>query len=201
MNVKEKLEALRLRAGSMMRERKERAAEKRAEKAARSHNDHHGRFFLLTVPAAATILAAVTEWYWAILFCIEATGAIDPAIDPFSVQLTGRALLYGLVRMEQEGQLAPGRALHILAGILRGLWRRGDPDDLAAIEAIADEIVTRLRAEGVRPLGVEGVAQGQWALLDFGDFLVHVFTEDRRRFYQLERLWSDAPDVTASFGG
>lgn len=69
------------------------------------------------------------------------------------------------------------------------------------VEAIADEIVTRLRAQGVRPLGVEGVAQGQWALLDFGDFLVHVFTEDRRRFYQLERLWSDAPDVTASFGG
>jgi ribosome-associated protein len=69
------------------------------------------------------------------------------------------------------------------------------------VEAIADEIVTRLRSEGVRPLGVEGVAQGQWALLDFGDFLVHVFTEDRRRFYQLERLWSDAPDVTATFGG
>ena len=40
------------------------------------------------------------------------------------------------------------------------------------VEAIADEILGRLRAAGVRPLGVEGVTQGQWALLDFGDFLL-----------------------------
>lgn len=78
MKLSEKLEALRLRAGSMWREHKERAEEKRAAKAtARVMDEHHGRFFLLTVPAAATILAAITEWYWAILFCIEATGAID----------------------------------------------------------------------------------------------------------------------------
>jgi ribosome-associated protein len=74
-------------------------------------------------------------------------------------------------------------------------------------QAIGDGIEERLRGEGVRPLGVEGQqgkggqAPGRWVLLDYGDFLVHVFTDDRRRFYDLERLWSDAPDVTAEFGG
>lgn len=69
------------------------------------------------------------------------------------------------------------------------------------VQAIADGIEERLRGEGVRPLAVEGYGTGQWVLLDYGDFLVHVFTEERRAFYGLERLWSDAPEVTAEFGG
>jgi ribosome-associated protein len=40
---------------------------------------------------------------------------------------------------------------------------------------------------------------GRWILLDFGDFIVHVFTEEARRFYGLERLWGDAPNVTADY--
>ena len=68
--------------------------------------------------------------------------------------------------------------------------------------AIADEIVDRLKKElGVRPLLVEGTTPGRWVLLDFGDFIVHIFTEDVRRFYGLERLWGDAPNVTADFTG
>jgi ribosome-associated protein len=68
------------------------------------------------------------------------------------------------------------------------------------VQAIADGVEERLRQEGVRPLAIEGHGPGQWVLLDYGDFLVHVFTEPRRAFYGLERLWSDAPDVTAEFG-
>jgi ribosome-associated protein len=67
------------------------------------------------------------------------------------------------------------------------------------VTAIAEAVEERLRPEGVRTLSVEGLPQGEWVLLDYGDFLVHVFTEERRRHYALERLWSDAPDVTASF--
>jgi ribosome-associated protein len=64
--------------------------------------------------------------------------------------------------------------------------------------AIADNIVTMLRQElGVKPLLVEGTTPGRWVLLDFGDFIVHIFTEDVRRFYGLERLWGDAPNMTA----
>lgn len=67
-------------------------------------------------------------------------------------------------------------------------------------QAIADNILDRLKQEmGVKPLLVEGTTPGRWVLLDFGDFIVHIFTEDVRRFYGLERLWGDAPNVTAEF--
>ncbi|HEX4956021.1 MAG TPA: ribosome silencing factor [Thermoanaerobaculia bacterium] len=67
------------------------------------------------------------------------------------------------------------------------------------VEAIADAIDERLRVGQVRPLHVEGQGKGAWVLLDYGDFVVHVFDEDRRSFYALERLWRDAPDVTGQF--
>ena len=69
-------------------------------------------------------------------------------------------------------------------------------------QAIADAVVEKVRAEeGVRPLLVEGTTPGRWILIDFGDFIVHIFTEDTRRFYGLERLWGDAPNVTSEFTG
>ena len=67
-------------------------------------------------------------------------------------------------------------------------------------QAIADSILEKLRKEeGVKPLTVEGTTPGRWILLDFGDFIFHVFTEDCRRFYGLERLWGDAPNVKSKF--
>lgn len=65
------------------------------------------------------------------------------------------------------------------------------------VAAIADAILEALHREGVKPLHVEGLPHARWVLLDFGgDFVAHVFVESARRFYDLERLWSDAPDVT-----
>ena len=65
-------------------------------------------------------------------------------------------------------------------------------------QAIADSVVDKLRQDdGVKPLLVEGATPGRWILLDYGDFIFHIFTEDCRRFYGLERLWGDAPNVTA----
>lgn len=61
------------------------------------------------------------------------------------------------------------------------------------VQALADAVQERLRAEGARPLHVEGEGQAKWVLVDYGDFLVHLFEADRRDFYRLERLWSDAP--------
>ena len=67
-------------------------------------------------------------------------------------------------------------------------------------QAIADAVLEKLRqALDVKPLLVEGTTPGRWVLLDFGDFIFHVFTEDCRRFYGLERLWGDAPNVTADY--
>jgi len=68
--------------------------------------------------------------------------------------------------------------------------------------AIADAIVERMRAEEkLKPLLVEGTMPGRWILVDFGDIIIHIFTEETRRFYGLERLWGDAPNVTAEFTG
>ncbi len=67
-------------------------------------------------------------------------------------------------------------------------------------QAIADGVLAKLKDDlDVKPLLVEGTTPGRWILLDFGDFIFHVFTEDCRRFYGLERLWGDAPNVTAEF--
>lgn len=67
------------------------------------------------------------------------------------------------------------------------------------VQAIADSVLEKMREEKVRPLHVEGYNRAQWVLLDFGDFVVHIFLEEPRRFYALERLWGDAPDVTGQF--
>lgn len=58
--------------------------------------------------------------------------------------------------------------------------------------AISDGIQERLRADGVRPHHVEGYPRQEWILLDYASFVVHVFTEATRSYYDLERLWGDA---------
>jgi len=63
------------------------------------------------------------------------------------------------------------------------------------VQAISNEIVDKLREQKVRPTHIEGEKAAEWVLIDFGDFVVHVFTEAARRFYDLERLWRDAEVV------
>jgi ribosome-associated protein len=65
--------------------------------------------------------------------------------------------------------------------------------------ALADAIVTALKTEGRRPLSLEGYPSAPWILIDYGDVVFHIFHDEARRFYGLERLWGDAPDATASF--
>lgn len=61
------------------------------------------------------------------------------------------------------------------------------------VSAIGDHVVDELKKEGARPYGVEGMRGGRWVLIDYVDFVVHVFHPAAREFYQLERLWGDAP--------
>jgi ribosome-associated protein len=63
------------------------------------------------------------------------------------------------------------------------------------VDAIADGISAGLKQEDLRPIGSEGARTGQWALLDYGDFVVHVFLHSAREHYDLEGLWNDAPRV------
>jgi ribosome-associated protein len=61
------------------------------------------------------------------------------------------------------------------------------------VRSVAEHIVEELRKEGHRPNHIEGLRGGRWVLLDFVDFVIHVFHPTAREFYQLERLWGDAP--------
>lgn len=66
--------------------------------------------------------------------------------------------------------------------------------------AIAEHIMETMKAEGCRANHVEGLEKGRWVLVDFVDFVVHVFHPTMRNFYQLERLWADAEQVTLDHG-
>lgn len=62
------------------------------------------------------------------------------------------------------------------------------------VKTIAEEVEARLKDDGgIRPLRIEGLGDSQWILLDYGDLVVHVFLDETREYYDLERLWADAP--------
>ena len=63
------------------------------------------------------------------------------------------------------------------------------------VVSIASEIEDKLLDSGSKPLRREGRAEGRWILLDFGDLIVHVFHEEDRMYYSLERLWKDCPVI------
>ncbi len=63
------------------------------------------------------------------------------------------------------------------------------------VQAISDEIDQQLSADGVEPKHIEGYNQAEWVLMDYVDFVVHIFSESARKFYDLERLWKTATRV------
>lgn len=66
------------------------------------------------------------------------------------------------------------------------------------VQAIADEVELRLKKAGLRATHVEGYTQADWVLIDYVDFVVHVFSEKARKFYDLERLWKSAKRLEPS---
>jgi ribosome-associated protein len=66
------------------------------------------------------------------------------------------------------------------------------------VQAIADEVEMRLKKADLRPNQIEGYKQAEWVLLDYVDFVVHVFSEKARKFYDLERLWKSAKRMEPS---
>ena len=112
-------------------------------------------------------------------------------------------------RSSDPDQLARARALagaaqgrkaeDVVALDVRGLTSLADTFLLATgssdrqVRAIADAVVDAGRAAGMRILGVEGLEESRWILIDFGDAIFHAFKTDARADYDLDRLWADAP--------
>jgi len=66
------------------------------------------------------------------------------------------------------------------------------------IQAISDEVELRLKRAGVYPNSIEGYKQAEWVLIDYVDFVIHIFSEASRRYYDLERLWKSAKKLEPS---
>ncbi len=102
-----------------------------------------------------------------------------------------RALTLALEKKALEPVLLDVRGLCSYANYQLVVSGRSDRQ----VDAIADGIATGLKLDGMRPLGAEGARTGQWSLLDYGDFVVHVFLHAAREHYDLEGLWNDAPRI------
>jgi ribosome-associated protein len=102
-----------------------------------------------------------------------------------------RALALGLDKKALEPVLLDVRELCSFCNYQLVLSGRSDRQ----VDAIADGIAAGLKQEGVTVISSEGARTGQWALLDYGDFVVHVFNHTAREHYDLEGLWNDAPRV------
>ena len=64
------------------------------------------------------------------------------------------------------------------------------------VRAVTQDVEEQVgRATGAKPTRIEGIAEAEWVLMDYGEFVVHVFHDDTRSYYELERLWSDVPQV------
>ena len=67
------------------------------------------------------------------------------------------------------------------------------------VKSLVDNVLEKVKEQGVRPIGSEGLDSGEWALLDLGDIVVHVMLPTARQFYDLERLWQGAEQTRAQF--
>jgi ribosome-associated protein len=90
------------------------------------------------------------------------------------------------------------KAMHVVALDVRELTSIADVFIICSgrsnrqVSAIAEHIERELRRHKIKPLSVEGTAEGHWVLMDYGHVIIHVFFDPVREFYDLEGLWSDA---------
>ena len=119
------------------------------------------------------------------------TRPAQPRTDTSGLDEALMALELGLEKKAVEPLLLDVRELCSYCNYQLVLSGRSDRQ----VDAISEAIVVGMKAQGIRPISTEGKRGGHWALLDFGDFLVHVFHHPLREHYDLEGLWNDAPRV------
>src|SRR5439155_721079 len=117
---------------------------------------------------------------------ISAKGTVEPA---------GRVRGKGEARRRVLALLEAALGARHPAELRIGVVHCGAPAFAEHVRGMAEHLVEALAPSGGRPHHVEGLAQGRWVLLDYVDFVVHLFHPELRAFYELERLWGDAPVV------
>ena len=111
------------------------------------------------------------------------TRPLEPSIDPYVKAVLGMKAL-NVVVLDVHGLASFADTFIVCSGRSH-----------RQVSAIAEFIQKDLKAKGIKPLGIEGLREGHWVLMDYGDVLIHVFYEPVRIFYDLEGLWSDAKRV------
>jgi len=124
---------------------------------------------------------------------VAKTEPIDHTLPPLDTQ----ALVERIAELAWEKKALGLRALRVLELVNYTDWfvimsARSDRHAAAICEHIED---TMRVDDGRRPLNTEGTEQNQWVIIDYGDVVVHVFYEPVRAFYELERLWTEAPEL------
>jgi ribosome-associated protein len=119
----------------------------------------------------------------------RAQAAAPPSSSTEGLNGAMRALALALDKKALEPILLDVRQLCSFTNYQLILSGRSDRQ----VDAIAESIEVGLKGEGLRALSSEGARSGQWALLDYGDFVVHVFVHAAREHYDIEGLWNDAP--------
>jgi ribosome-associated protein len=110
--------------------------------------------------------------------------ANDPQLNPFVTAVLGKKAL-DVVILNVGGLTSLADTFIICSG-------RSNRQ----VTAIAEYIRTTLKKEGLTPLSIEGLKEGHWVLMDYGNVVIHVFYDSVRRFYDLEGLWADAPRIS-----
>jgi ribosome-associated protein len=123
------------------------------------------------------------------------TPAIGRAQSPHDAQVPAAAIEAAMAADDKSGErtvvLAMGELLAVTDAFVIT-----DGRNTRQVHTIADSVRERVKQRcGLAPMAVEGIADLQWVLMDYGDFLVHVFLDETRAYYDLERLWGDAPRV------
>ena len=111
------------------------------------------------------------------------TGKIDPPLELYVDAALGKKALHPVV-LDVRELSSVADAFVICSG-------RSNRQ----VKAIAEHIQVELKKQGVRPLGVEGVNEGHWVLMDYDHVIIHIFYEPVRSFYDLEGLWVDAKRI------
>ena len=104
----------------------------------------------------------------------------DPSISPYIEAIQGMKAL-NLVALDVEGLASFADYFIICSGRSH-----------RQVTAIAEHVEKELKAQGIKTLSIEGLREGHWILMDYGDVIIHIFYEPIRVFYDLESLWSDA---------
>ena len=111
------------------------------------------------------------------------TRGLGPGIDPYVNAVLGMKAL-NVVVLDVHGLTSFADTFIVCSGRSH-----------RQVSAIAESVQQDLKAKGIKPLGIEGLREGHWVLMDYGDVLIHVFYEPVRIFFDLEGLWSDAKRV------